>query len=163
MIGMMVIFVALVAPNGELTGTQSALDACRRMAAAAAVDPTGATPEERAARRARLAELEALLTYIEKTHKVLAVGYWNSAYHHNYLQVTRQLVAAGADLAVLPEETLCWQRIGLTLSFNHYHLIQSQARAGVDATRELNQARTQFELFRTQYRTALAKAIPLPN
>jgi hypothetical protein len=157
----------IVGPNAALF--ESALDACKRLAAAAAVDPAGSTAQERADRRAGKAELDALIAYVEKIHALKAAGEWNSATMEvQYLTVLRDLINTGTDLAVLPEEVLGWQRIGLVLSFNLYCQAWSRVPA-VDEIRpgdlrqDLAQAQRAFGQFRNGYQAALAKYAPPPR
>jgi hypothetical protein len=166
MTGALVVALTVAAPNLGLAQMRSPfdpLDACKRLAAAAAVDPAGVAPAERAARRAQKERLDSLITYTEKVHQVMAAGQWTSTDFFNYLQVMRDLVDVGTSLAVLPEEALCWQRVGLTLSFDQYRLVQGRVQAGVDPPQQLNQARAQFELFRAQYQQALLRCFPAPK
>jgi hypothetical protein len=165
MIAALVMAAMTAAPNGpmEMRSPFDPLDACKRLAAAAAVDLAGANSDERATRRARKAELDALIAYVEKSRAVMAAGGWTSAHSSNYLQVVRQLVAAGTDLAVLSEEALCWQRVGLHLSFAQYRTVAARGEAWADRPQQLNQVRTQFEFFRAEYQQALQRYIPTPK
>jgi hypothetical protein len=165
MIAALVLVALTVAPNGpaEMRAPFDPLDACKRLAAAAAVDPAGATPDERAERRARTAVLGPLISYVEKSHKVMADGRWTSTDSSNYREVVRQLVTAGTDLAVLPEEALAWQRVGLHFSINQYRMIAVRVWCGCDTAEQLLVARAQFELFRLQYNQMLRQYTPTPK
>ena len=154
MLSMLMVVGMLVGPNDGLY--ESTLDACKRLAAAAAVDPSGATAQERAERRAGKAELDALITFVEKMHAVKAADGWNSATMElQYLTVIRDLVNEGTYLAVLPEEKLAWQRTGLILSFNLYCQASSRDPAADKPRpgefRQVTQVERTFERFRREY------------
>jgi hypothetical protein len=167
MIAMLMVAGMIVGPSPTLY--ESALDGCKRLAAAAGVDPSGATAQERADRKAGKAELDALIAYVEKIHALKAAGEWNSATMEvHYITVLRDLVNTGTSLAVLPEEVLGWQRIGLVLSFNLYCQAWSRVPAVGDTRpgdlrQDLAQAERFFVASRNGYREALARYAPPPR
>src|SRR5581483_8805461 len=147
MIGALVLAVVGVASSPEVGRTQMelAFDACRRLATLASIDPTGANPEERAARRSRKAELDALLIYVQKVHAVISIGRWQPQDFLNYLTVMQQLATAGTALAVLPEEALCWQRAGLNCAAAGRLFTWQRVAAGKEPLQNLHQAEAQYE------------------
>src|SRR5262245_55087303 len=142
MIGMLMVAGMLVGPNSGLTDGRSALDACKRLAAAGAVDPAGATIEERSLRQVGKRELDAQIIFVEKAHEVMRIGQWSDEAHSNYLAVIRDMVTTGTNLAVLPEEVLAWNRIGLVLSFEQYRVVAGRVQAGTAPAQQLNAARS---------------------
>jgi hypothetical protein len=130
---------------------------------AAALARTGRTAEEREKLTWQKARLEELQIYVWKTREVIKVGRWAPQDFFNYLQVQRDLVAAGTDLCVLPEERLCWQRAGLALAYENYRAVKARVEAGTDPPQQLNQAQAQFDLFKAQYQRALKECNPMPR
>jgi hypothetical protein len=159
MIGALILAVVGVVSSPEVgqAQMQSAFDACRRLATLASIDPAGATPEERAARQARKAELDALLIYVQKIHAVISIGRWQPQDYLNYLTVQQQLATAGAALAVFPEEALCWQQAGLNCAAAGRLFTWQRVAAGKEPPQNLHQAEAQYERFRGQYKEALAR------
>ena len=143
--------IAMAAALSGPVQVEDPLETVRRLAAAAVAERPFRTAEERAAFVARKARFEELLIYVEKTRQVIAAGKWTSQDFFNYLQVQRDLVDAGCQLCVLPEERLCWQRVGLSVAYEGYRFTKARVAAGTDPPQQLNQARAQFELFRAQY------------
>src|SRR5262245_46765368 len=126
MIGALVLAGMMAVPNTGPADWQSAMVLCKRLVAAAAVDPTGGTPEELAAWQARLEEFRDLQIYLVKLRTVMEIGRWTAQDSSNYRQVVRQLVTTGTGCAVLPEEVLAWQRVGLILSYEQYRMAQGR-------------------------------------
>jgi hypothetical protein len=144
------------APREEAAATLERLTA-------AALARTGRTAEERAMLVPLKARLQELQIYVWKTRELINVGRWTPQDFFNYLQVQRDLVAAGTDLCVLPEERLCWQRAGLALAYEGYRFTKARVDTGTDPPQQLNQARAQFELFKTQYERTLKECTPMPR
>lgn len=130
---------------------------------AAALTRTAASAEERAALIPLKERLRGLLIYVEKCHQVMQIGRWTSQDYFNYLQVTRDLVDAGEQLCVFPEERLCWQRAGLNLADANYRFVRERVAAGIDPPSQLNQGRAQLELFKAQYNRTLKQLSPMPQ
>jgi len=112
-----------------------------------------------AARRARL---EALVLFIEKFQdaREIRVQFKNKELL-SFVQVLRDMVDEGVDLAPLPEEALCWQRAGLDLAKEHYRWVHIQVRNGTYPVASLDQAAVHLKLFQAQYREALARCLLL--
>jgi hypothetical protein len=138
------------APAGMAT-IKRLMEACPR--------PDPATPDKTiATQRARL---EALVKYLEKTHARYESGSVEPAVFFNLLQVQRDMISTGADLAPLPEEALCWQRVGLDLAKGAYKFSEVMVHNGVWPASHRDQAAAQVELFQTQYREALTRCLLL--
>jgi hypothetical protein len=160
MIVMLMVAGMTLAPNTALADGRGALDACKRLAAAGAVEPAGATVEQRALIQPRKRELDSLIIFTARTHEVMRTGQWSDGLHQQYLTVIRDLVNAGQAVAVLPEETLAWERIGLVLSYEQYRVVAGRVQAGTAPAQQLGMARAQFERFRDRYQAALARYAP---
>ncbi|HYH68461.1 MAG TPA: hypothetical protein VD866_27455 [Urbifossiella sp.] len=105
---------------------------------------------ERAAGRARL---EALVQYVSRIHVRMSDGSFRNDEWFNMLQVERDMADAGSAVSALPEEVLCWRRVGLDLALSHERFA---AVRGVPSQLR-DQARAQVEFMRAQYATALAR------
>lgn len=111
-----------------------------------------------AARRARL---EALVFFIEKFQDARENSQFANTELFAFLQVQREMVDEGVDLAPLPEEALCWQRAGLDLAREHYRWLDIRVRNGAYPVASLDQAAAQLKLCQEQYREALARCLLL--
>jgi hypothetical protein len=153
--------VALSGPPQKVE-SEAAMATIQRLTAAA-LARTGSTAEERALLAAMKETLQQLLIYVEKCDQVMRGGHWTSQDVFNYLQVTRDLVDAGCQLCVLPEERLCWQAAGLKLAYAHYQYMRGRLAVAKDPPAQLNSCRAQFELFKAQYDHTLKECKPMPR
>ena len=144
-----------VAERKEATNPMTTIK--RLMEASPRPDP--ANPDKTTA--SQRARLEALVNYIEKYQARLQSGQVQPSEFFNLLQVERDMISTGADLAPLPEEALCWQRTGLDLAKGAYKFSEVMVRNGVWPSSHRDQAAAQVELFRTEYREALSRCLLL--
>jgi len=146
--------VMLASPlTAERMHTAPAIASMTRLAALTARPLPGDTAETES-RKARLAALSQFLGKFERDHR------FTSREQLNLLTDIRDLVSAGTDLAVLPEEALCWQRVGLNLSMAYYRVVVARVRSGELPPHTLDQSEAQVELFRKQYWDALCRCFP---
>lgn len=145
-------------PAAERAELDAAVATMRRLAESATKVQPGDTAEV-AAKRVRLAELVRAVDDVVRIDRPTGSTF-NSTQFFNLVQMTRDVVVAGADLAVLPEEALCWQRVGLNFAAAHHRVVHRKVYAGLDPPQCENQSRVQVEQFRVQYQSALARCTP---
>jgi hypothetical protein len=146
---------AITNPEPPRAEMSLALRSIQRLASIP-TDMPGATEEERATRQPHKAELDALLIYLAKVQDVICIGSFNPAYTQNFLTVVMQTVAAGKQLAMTPEEALCWDRAGLDYANAIRRYVELQVHVGKLPPESLYQARAMYERVRNQYRKTLA-------
>ena len=104
--------------------------------------------------------LQALVKYLER---VATKDNLTASEFFNVLQVTRDAVHQGSQLAEFPEEALCWQKAGLALAQAQDRYCEVRVDIGTFPAQCRDQTKAQVEIFRTTYREALLKVIPRPE
>lgn len=93
----------------EVNSTAAAL---KRLAASARMP----NPGEDARAAAWRAELDALVKFTDRFAATAAKRELTQNESYNYLQVVRDTIDTGTWLCRLPEERLCWLRVGLSFA-----------------------------------------------
>jgi hypothetical protein len=159
--------VSLVAtvnsPEFALANSQLELRSLQRLAASMPAEKLGATMTEKVEYQAQKAELEALVRYLAKVQEVIAIGKGEERDLRNMILVTEQAVVAGQALALLPEEVLCWDRVGLNLAAATHRYVALKVQAGMLPAEVLGETRAAQERFKRHYRQMLAQLVANPN
>lgn len=138
-----VMLTAAAAKAGEVDPANP-IASVNRLAKLHAASAPGDT-EERSAQRARLG---ALVQYVNRVDARMNSGAFRSEEWYNVLQVVRDMTDAGVGMSVLPEEALCWRRVGLDLAWSHHRFAVARGQSQL-----IDQSRAQLELMRSQYVT----------
>jgi len=146
-------------PAAQNNGPSPEVASMKRMGAAATL-PAPDDTKDKAYNRFRLA---ALVSHIEQTDKDLAAGRLKPSELLNLLTATRDLVAVGVKLSPLPEEALCWHRVGLDLTRRQYRIVKSRLLTRELPSESLIQPRAQVELFLSQHTNALERCLHRPQ
>lgn len=104
--------------------------------------------------KASLDRLQALVKSLERLAKKKEQA---SSDLFNALQVARDTISLGSQLAEFPEEALCWQWAGLNLAKAQYRQVYRQVNLGLDFPQTLDQVVAQLELFRSAHQEAKAR------
>jgi hypothetical protein len=156
-----VVLVAALACNQAMAKAEmrSAMQTFDRLHAAIVNELPNATPQEEASRRAALAEVENLKIYFGKVAEVLDFGRWDDAYLQQTITVARQRTVACSNVAVLPEEALCWERAYLNYVAALRMQMVLRAKTGIGSAKAVDQANAAYEAARKSYAQALARCL----
>lgn len=143
--GLMLTAAAAKAPD---FGPAAPIATMNRLARMQRAVEAGNDPVRAAVRTAQLARLEALVQYMNRVEARMQSGAFRSEEWFNMLQVMRDVTDAGVAVSVLPEEALCWRRVGLDMAWSHYRMAVARGQSQL-----VDQSRAQLEFMRGHYTT----------